>query len=57
VTKEVPAYALLVGNPAKQLGWVSEYGHRLNFDKNNEAVCPESGQRYRLENNLVSLIG
>lgn len=57
VTKEVPAYALLVGNPAKQLGWVSEYGHRLNFDKNNEAVCPESGQHYRLENNLVSLIG
>ncbi len=57
VTKEVPAYALLAGNPAKQLGWVSEYGHRLNFDKNNEAVCPESGQRYRLENNLVSLIG
>ncbi|TXC81691.1 acyltransferase [Luteibaculum oceani] len=52
VTKEVPDYALLVGNPAKQIGWVSEFGHRLNFE-NNLATCPESGQEYRLENNKV----
>lgn len=49
VTKPVPAYALLVGNPAKQIGWVSEYGHRLHFDSNGLANCPESGQRYQLE--------
>jgi len=53
VTKPVPAYALIVGNPAKQIGWVSEYGHRLNFDDYNTAVCPESKESYRLENNSV----
>ena len=53
VTKDVPAYALVVGNPSKQIGWVSEYGHRLIFDAHGEAVCPESGQRYRLKNNAV----
>jgi UDP-2-acetamido-3-amino-2,3-dideoxy-glucuronate N-acetyltransferase len=53
VTKEVPAYALLVGNPAKQIGWISEYGHRLNFDENCQAVCPESEEAYILENNAV----
>ncbi len=53
VTKPVPAYALIVGNPAKQIGWVSEYGHRLNFDDYNAAVCPESKESYRLENNSV----
>ncbi len=53
VTKSVLPYALLVGNPARQIGWVGEYGHRLEFDKENEAVCKESGQRYRLENNKV----
>ena len=53
VTKDVPAYALVVGNPSKQIGWVSEYGHRLIFDAHGEAVCPESGQRYRLKNNEV----
>ena len=42
VTKEVPAYALLVGNPAKQIGWMSEFGHRLNFDEQGVAICPES---------------
>lgn len=45
VTKEIPAYSLWVGNPAKQIGWVSEYGHRLNF-KDNKAVCPESKDEY-----------
>ncbi len=56
VTKEVADYALLVGNPAKQLGWVSEYGHRLQFEKNGFATCPESQQTYQLENNLVTKI-
>ncbi len=56
VTKHVPDFALLVGNPARQLGWVSIYGHRLNFNSSNEAVCPESGQRYVINNNLVSCI-
>lgn len=53
VTKEVPDYALVVGNPAKQIGWMSEYGHRLNFDKNGIAICPESKQKYLLKNNSV----
>jgi UDP-2-acetamido-3-amino-2,3-dideoxy-glucuronate N-acetyltransferase len=48
VTKHVPDYALVVGNPARQIGWMSEYGHRLNFDENGLAECPESGQKYRL---------
>ena len=56
VTKEVLSFALVVGNPAKQIGWVSEYGHRLNFDKNNFAVCLESKERYRIENNSVKKI-
>jgi UDP-2-acetamido-3-amino-2,3-dideoxy-glucuronate N-acetyltransferase len=53
VTKPVPPYALVVGNPAKQIGWVSEYGHRLEFDKNNFANCPESGEKYILNANSV----
>ncbi len=53
VTKNVPAYALLVGNPAKQLGWMSEFGHRLEFNELNEATCPESGQLYKLRNGEV----
>lgn len=56
VTKEVPDYALVVGNPAKQIGWVSEYGHRLNFDENNFAVCKESAQEYKLDGNSVKRI-
>ena len=54
VTKPVPAYALIVGNPGKQIGWVSEYGHRLHFDENKEAICPESNETYHVKNNLVS---
>ncbi len=54
ITKPVPAYALVVGNPARQIGWVSEYGHRLKFNKNNEATCPESNQVYKLENEQVT---
>ena len=53
VTKDVPPYALVVGNPSKQVGWISEYGHRLTFDENGEAVCPESGDAYVLENGSV----
>ena len=53
VTKPVLPYALVVGNPAKQIGWISELGHRLNFDENNIAVCPESSEQYRLDNNQV----
>ena len=53
VTKEVPDYALIVGNPGKQIGWVGEYGHRLEFNENNLAVCPESGQEYKLEDHKV----
>lgn len=54
VTKEIPAYSLWVGNPAKQMGWVSEYGHKLNFDSEGKAICPESNQEYKLINGEVS---
>jgi len=54
VTKTVPAYALVVGNPARQLGWMSEYGHRLEFGKDGLAICPESGQKYKLNNDIVT---
>ena len=56
ITKAVLPYALVVGNPAKQIGWVSEYGHRLNFDGDGFAVCPETKEHYQLENNRVSKI-
>jgi UDP-2-acetamido-3-amino-2,3-dideoxy-glucuronate N-acetyltransferase len=56
VTKNVPAYALLVGNPARQLGWMSEFGHRLQFDTNSKATCTESGQVYELKDNIVTRI-
>jgi UDP-2-acetamido-3-amino-2,3-dideoxy-glucuronate N-acetyltransferase len=56
VTKTIPAFALVVGNPAKHIGWVGEYGHRLVFNDNGLAVCCESQQEYLLENNSVSRI-
>lgn len=56
VTKNVDDYALVVGNPAKQIGWVSEYGHRLHFNTNNIALCEESNQQYQLINNIVKRI-
>jgi UDP-2-acetamido-3-amino-2,3-dideoxy-glucuronate N-acetyltransferase len=56
VTKHVPAYALVVGNPARQMGWMSEFGHRLQFDTDGRATCPESGQQYQLSNGLVNRI-
>jgi len=56
ITKPVKPYALVVGNPARQIGWVSEYGHRLNFDEKNVAICPETGQEYNLKNGDVEKI-
>ena len=56
VTKDIPNFALVVGNPSKQIGWVGEYGHRLKFNESGIAVCPESKQEYKLENNTVKRI-
>jgi len=56
VTKTVPDYALVVGNPARQLGWMSEFGHRLEFNSNGIAICPESKQEYRLTEGVVKRI-
>ncbi|MBK7040751.1 MAG: N-acetyltransferase [Bacteroidetes bacterium] len=56
VTKNVPDYALIVGNPAKQIGWMSEYGHRLQFDENGMASCEESNQTYQLANGKVTRV-
>ncbi len=53
VTKEVADYALVIGNPARHVGWMSEYGHKLVFDSNGDAQCPESGERYKLANGKV----
>ena len=53
VTKHVPDYALVIGNPARQTGWMSEYGHKLTFDQTGKATCPESGEVYSLENGKV----
>jgi len=53
ITKEVQPYALWVGNPAKQIGWVSEAGHRLTFNKEHTATCPETGEKYILEGNSI----
>ena len=54
VTKNVKPYALIVGNPSKQIGWVSEYGHRLTFDKSNIAICLESKQTYLIKDEFVT---
>ena len=54
VTKNVPPYALVIGNPARQLGWISEYGHRLIFDKEGHAICPESGKTYELKDGEIA---
>jgi len=53
VTKDVDDYALVVGNPGRRVGWMSEFGHRLHFDEQNTAVCPESGEKYKLISNKV----
>ncbi len=53
ITKKVKSYALMVGNPAKQIGWISEFGHTLKFNENGEAECPESQEKYKLVNKQV----
>jgi UDP-2-acetamido-3-amino-2,3-dideoxy-glucuronate N-acetyltransferase len=53
VTKDVKPYALVVGNPARQTGWMSEYGHKLKFDENGAATCPESGEKYKMQDGFV----
>ena len=53
VTKDVPDYALVMGNPAKQTGWMSEFGHKLKFNNEGIAICDESGEHYKLENKKV----
>ncbi|MEI8006333.1 MAG: acyltransferase [Bacteroidota bacterium] len=57
VTKDVPAYALIIGNPGRHAGWMSEYGHRLKFDDKGFAVCPESKEKYQLTNGKVINLG
>jgi UDP-2-acetamido-3-amino-2,3-dideoxy-glucuronate N-acetyltransferase len=56
VTKTIPDFAMVVGNPARQRGWMSEYGHKLEFDAEGKATCPESGQQYELKDNAVKRI-
>lgn len=56
VTKDIPPYALVVGNPSRRIGWVSEYGHRLSFNEKGIATCPESNQQYLLEKGVVTRI-
>lgn len=56
VTKDVPDYALMVGNPARRIGWVSRNGEKLHFDEKGLAICPATGEHYQLENNRVKLI-
>lgn len=57
VTKDVKAYALIIGNPGRQVGWVSEYGHKLEFNDESLATCPETQQQYQLKDNLVTKVG
>ena len=54
VTKTIPDFALVVGNPARQIGWMSEFGQRLDFDEKGSATCSESGEVYKLEDGKVS---
>jgi UDP-2-acetamido-3-amino-2,3-dideoxy-glucuronate N-acetyltransferase len=56
VTKHVPDFALVVGNPARQMGWMSEFGHQLKFNENGKATCPESAQVYELKEGIVKRI-
>ena len=56
VTHDVPPFALVVGNPARQIGWVSEYGHRVEFDASGTAICSESGDEYKLDNGRVTKV-
>ena len=53
VVKDVAPYALILGNPGRHVGWMSEFGHRLDFDKDGIAICPESNEKYRLQDGTV----
>jgi len=57
VIREVKPYALVVGNPSRQIGWMSEYGHQLKFDSEGMATCPESGEEYRLKDDMITITG
>jgi len=57
VTKSVKPYSLVIGNPARHEGWMSEYGHRLHFDESRIAICPESGEKYQLKDGQVKKLG
>lgn len=57
VIRDVAPYALVVGNPSRQIGWMSEFGHKLKFNKDGEAICPESHERYKLDGNRVVKLG
>ncbi len=57
IISDVPAYALMVGNPAVQKGWMSRFGHKITFNENNVAICPESKHRYKLNDNTVTFVG
>jgi UDP-2-acetamido-3-amino-2,3-dideoxy-glucuronate N-acetyltransferase len=54
VVKDVKPYSLVVGNPARHVGWMSQFGHRLHFDEQGVAICPESKEKYRLDNDIVT---
>ena len=56
ITKDIPPYALFIGNPARHVGWMSEYGHRLRFNEDGVAICPESKEVYQLKDGMVSKI-
>lgn len=56
VTKDVKPYSLVVGNPARHVGWMSRFGHRLHFDDQGMATCPEGGDKYKLQNGSVSIV-
>jgi len=56
VTKEISDFALVIGNPARQTGWMSEYGHKLSFNQEGIAICEESKEKYQLKNNIVTKI-
>lgn len=56
MTKDVPAFALMVGNPARRIGWVSRNGEKLHFDEHGLATCPATGERYQLKNDTVTLL-
>lgn len=56
VTKDVPSFAVMIGNPAKQDGWISKAGHRLKFEENNIAICEATGEKYKLQQGLVDFL-